>query len=105
MNNEQGYNGWANRETWNVMLWLNNDEFLYNKALGWLKMGKQKGKLPIPAEAAQQLVKYAFCMGLSNFRNMGLHCKYGFTPDGVSLDDASIDWQEIADALNDWVEE
>lgn len=27
---EQGYNGWANRETWALNLWLTNDEGLYN---------------------------------------------------------------------------
>ena len=26
------YNGWENYETWNVALWVNNDEGLYNIA-------------------------------------------------------------------------
>ena len=26
------YNGWANWETWNVALWLQNDEAMYNVA-------------------------------------------------------------------------
>jgi len=27
-----GYNGWSNRETWSVMLWINNDEGLQEQA-------------------------------------------------------------------------
>ena len=26
------FNGWANWETWNVALWLQNDEFIYHHA-------------------------------------------------------------------------
>jgi hypothetical protein len=30
---EKGYNGWANYETWNIALWIQNDVELYNLAL------------------------------------------------------------------------
>ncbi len=35
MNTNQDYNGWTNYETWNVALWLGNDESLYSMARGY----------------------------------------------------------------------
>jgi len=36
---DQSYNGWSNYETWNVALWLQNDEGLYEMA----RMYKEHG--------------------------------------------------------------
>ena len=33
------YNGWANYETWNVALWLGNNEVMYNFARGFAEHG------------------------------------------------------------------
>ena len=31
MTEDKKYNGWSNYETWNVKLWLDNDEYLCNE--------------------------------------------------------------------------
>jgi hypothetical protein len=35
------YNGWKNWQTWNVALWLNNDEHLYNKLVSYARHCKK----------------------------------------------------------------
>ena len=39
MTTSKTYNGWANYETWNVALWLGNDESMYNLARGFAEHG------------------------------------------------------------------
>jgi hypothetical protein len=39
MNNENGYNGWKNYETWNVALYIQNEEDLYRIAKGCKSYG------------------------------------------------------------------
>jgi hypothetical protein len=68
------YNGWANYETWNVNLWLMNDEIAYRRMLSRVSIFVK----PLSAEHA-----------LLNHK----------TPDGVRLDDPSIDWQEIVASM------
>lgn len=34
---EQEYNGWKNKSTWNVSLWLENDEQIYTMAVIYMK--------------------------------------------------------------------
>lgn len=38
------YNGWKNRETWNIALWIGNDEPLYRAAVDFMR--RYKGRQP-----------------------------------------------------------
>ena len=74
------YNGWANWATWNVNLWMNNDERSYNLI---------RKNLPITPESAKALVAEVFP-------------PYGVTPDMEDiLDLCDVDWEEIAIMWNE----
>ena len=69
------YNGWANYETWNVALWLGNDENLYNVARRYDSY-----------DALIPRLEYMFGQ---------------MTPDGVRWMDPCIDTDEMDEMLAD----
>jgi hypothetical protein len=82
------YNGWKNYETWNVNLWIQNDEGLYGFVVDGL------------ANILEACDNEWENVSLTDLKEM-VRDAFGSnkTPDGVSLMDSAIDWDEISDAL------
>lgn len=73
MNNT--YNGWANYETWNVALWIGNDEGLYSMACDYRRHGYKAF-----AESIKELDSYE-------------------TPDGVAWTDSGLDYDRLDEMM------
>jgi len=69
------YNGWKNYETWNVALWIENDEYLYSLARA-------------SSSYRQFLRKLEGTEGLDQQ-----------TPDGVSWKDSGLDETELDEMI------
>lgn len=83
MTAQQGYNGWANYETWNVHLWVTNDEGAYRSILAY----READGGEFDAAGASECVKCLFPSG---------------TPDMEGPSDYDkVDWVEVAEALNE----
>ncbi len=67
----ENYNGWKNRQTWNVALWIGNDEPLYRTAVEFMR--SYKGKRPYSA--------FVMHAGLCGER----------TPDRIAFDGSKLD--------------
>ena len=74
MTNET-YNGWANYETWNVALWIQNDQGLYSEA--------------------------KHCANYQELVNLLYDCGSKETPDGVKWDDAKINGIEVNEMISE----
>ena len=75
------YNGWANRATWNVALWIGNDEPLYRAAVEFMR--SYKGRAPYGAFIKQ--------MGLEHDR----------TPDGTKWYSNVLNYKELNDMMKE----
>ena len=74
------YNGWKNRQTWNVSLWINNDESLYRAAVEYVRQTKRP--------TWRGLVKW---LGLEGQR----------TPDRIAWDGTRLDYAALDEMLQE----
>jgi len=77
------YNGWKNRATWNIALWIGNDESLYRLAVEYVQT----------RPAGKQATYRGF------IRTMGLEGE--LTPDGFKYDGAKLDYSELGSMLRE----
>ena len=77
-------NGWTNYETWNVALWLQNDEGLYRLTQDWLEDRSISG---------YDTYEY------DTFRHTLTELVGESTPDGVRWDDASLNNDELTEMM------
>jgi len=81
------YNGWANRSTWNVALWINNDELLYEQAVRFMKEEKNiNSKNPYK----------------SFILDYGLHSEK--TPDKIQYMSKSLDYKALNEMMLELVQ-
>ena len=81
------YNGWTNYETWNINLWIQDDEGFYNAMVEELR------------DILDRHENDWENVSLAEVRGMVRDVIGSKTPDGVRTNDANIDWMEISDAL------
>jgi hypothetical protein len=85
--NADAFNGWSNRETWTINLWLtSNDSATYELALDIAKAGDSDG------EAAARLDSY--------FGDIEIEGN-GMAQDLINAALCRVDWLEIAKSLRE----
>jgi hypothetical protein len=76
------YNGWKNYETWNVALWIQNDEFLYGLAKRCRSYSRFAESMR--GDFAQEALK------------LGIE-----TPDGVAWNDSGLDIEALDEMIGE----
>jgi hypothetical protein len=84
MKNDTTYNGWKNYQTWNVALWINNDEPIYRDLVAYAKRCHKRNHKPTYT-------------GFMRFA-----CLYGaYTGDGVGFANKKVCKKELTELLFD----
>jgi hypothetical protein len=75
------YNGWANYDTWNVMLWLDNYQALYRSTCKYFEVIRRERKRP----TYNGLIAWLITRGEA----------LAITPDGVAWQSHTLDLAEL----------
>jgi hypothetical protein len=86
---DETYNGWPNRDTWNVSLWIDNEEPWYRDKIRYLRR-----TATVTGSGVESFVRELF-YGVTSFDGTVKNS----TPDGANL--ARVDWDCIADHWSD----
>ena len=76
------YNGWKNRATWNVALWIQNDEALYKLAMNYLAYCQRE----------RIRVRWGGFVVWAHLAGTG-------TPDGYEYQDKTLDTRRLTEML------
>ena len=80
------YYGWKNNQTWNVALWLNNDEYLYTSAVEFMK-GRKHPK------ANHHYLRFIEQQMMADER----------TPDNISWTGSRLDYEALDEMMKELV--
>ncbi len=100
MSEDRTYNGWSNRETWLVKLWLDNDEGDYSywrEAAEEIVNGSKEGEDATGDEKRD--AAYSLAKRLEEEITEAAPEVKGLWSDLLSTALGSVDWQEIAEAM------
>lgn len=86
MKSNETYNGWKNRQTWNVSLWINNDESLYRAAVKYMKEHK---------DAKKPYAKFIKSIGMESDR----------TPDNIKYISTRLDYEALNEMMVELIQE
>ena len=80
------YNGWKNRQTWNVALWLENDESLYKAACRFMERRNHP-------KANNHYLRFIKDQGLENLR----------TGDNIAWAGSRLDYKSLDNMMRELV--